>query len=581
MWWFLTEPARLLHERDAIDRLAAEDIGIENIRWRHGPNLALRVEADLRIDEEVRSVAMTYPLIYPNAPPAVCPIGELTEWDAHQYRSTGDLCLEYRADNWHPDLTGAVMLRSALTLMAADMGLTHQSGWALPSAHNVTPGQQVRWNLGRMNTTAAGQAKLSALTGPRPIVLYRAWGPASLMVTLVKMTEPNGSEWIDTSVPTEFIDEAKFPGLAVPVALDDERLDSINRHLKKDGNSLVLWMLFVGEPITDGNARILVLSLPTGLRAFHVYADSHKPFEYAIIAPDAGQRLPPRNAALAEKTFAILGCGSLGSKVAASLARSGARKFILVDPDVLTLGNLVRNDLDGGQAGASKADVVAERLKRVAAGVEVAAHKFMFGGQEPGSEGDSLVRAIGAADVIVDMTGDDGAFNYAASAAQFSQKAMCWGHVFGGGFGGLIARVRPGLDPNPFDARAMIAQWCDRPEFPEPPPADRDYGALSKDGPPMVADDADVSAIAAHFTRLVIDTAIGGDKSDYECSAYMIGLRKEWIFERPFDTWPIDLGTGLWINAAEVDPEVRDASLKMLMEILNAPETNDSSSADA
>ncbi|THJ45986.1 hypothetical protein E9536_40585 [Burkholderia sp. LS-044] len=73
-----------------------------------------------------------------------------------------DLCLEYREDNWHPDLNGAVMLRSALKLMAADLGITHTSGWALPSAHHVTDGQQICGNWCRMNMTAAGQVKLGS-----------------------------------------------------------------------------------------------------------------------------------------------------------------------------------------------------------------------------------------------------------------------------------------------------------------------------------------------------------------------------------------------------------------------------------
>ncbi|HEF5784381.1 hypothetical protein WK80_01360 [Burkholderia multivorans] len=37
--------------------------------------------------------------IFPSAPPVVRLVGETTEWGAHQYLVSGDLCLEYRADN--------------------------------------------------------------------------------------------------------------------------------------------------------------------------------------------------------------------------------------------------------------------------------------------------------------------------------------------------------------------------------------------------------------------------------------------------------------------------------------------------
>ncbi|OXH94260.1 hypothetical protein CA830_02610 [Burkholderia multivorans] len=67
------------------------------------------------------------------------------------------------------------MLRSALKLMAADLGITHTSGWALPSAHNVTHDQQIRGNWCRMNMTAAGQVRLATVTGTQSIKLHRCW----------------------------------------------------------------------------------------------------------------------------------------------------------------------------------------------------------------------------------------------------------------------------------------------------------------------------------------------------------------------------------------------------------------------
>ena len=59
----------------------------------------------------------------------------------------------------------------------------------------------------------------------------------------------------------------------------------------------------------------------------------------------------------------------------------------------------------------------------------------------------------------------------------------------------------------------------------------------------MIADDADVSQIAASLARLATDTLLAAPESSFEHSAYMIGLRKEWIFTGAFDVWPIDLGT--------------------------------------
>ena len=59
--------------------------------------------------------------------------------------------------------------------------------------------------------------------------------------------------------------------------------------------------------------------------------------------------------------MAIVGCGSLGSKLAVMLARSGVGKFLLVDDDVLFAGNLVRHDLDWREIATHKVDSVARQ----------------------------------------------------------------------------------------------------------------------------------------------------------------------------------------------------------------------------
>ena len=248
------------------------------------------------------------------------------------------------------------------------------------------------------------------------------------------------------------------------------------------------------------------------------------------------------NATLATKKVAILGAGSMGSKVAESLARSGVRKFVLMDEDVVMPGNMVRHALDWGAVGHHKVKALEDKLNLLAPGIEVKAWLFDLGGQNSVGLFDRMIAALTKCDLIVDATGSANAFNYASVVAVDHSKPMAWARVFGGGYGGLIARSRPGLEPAPTFARAAIDAWCTNPEFPKAPKEITDYGATGEGGEPMIADDADVSAIAAHFTRLIIDTLIAPEKSVFASSAYMIGLREEWIFKAAFDTRPIDLG---------------------------------------
>ncbi|MBN2304101.1 MAG: ThiF family adenylyltransferase [Anaerolineae bacterium] len=67
---------------------------------------------------------------------------------------------------------------------------------------------------------------------------------------------------------------------------------------------------------------------------------------------------------LRTRTVGIVGLGSGGSFVAVSLAMSGVGHFILVDNDVLELGNVVRHAADARYVGQPKVEAVADLIKR-------------------------------------------------------------------------------------------------------------------------------------------------------------------------------------------------------------------------
>lgn len=67
---------------------------------------------------------------------------------------------------------------------------------------------------------------------------------------------------------------------------------------------------------------------------------------------------------LQEKTVTIIGCGSVGSGVAALLAKSGIGNLNLVDPEVLRAENISRHELGLADVGLHKAYALAERLRK-------------------------------------------------------------------------------------------------------------------------------------------------------------------------------------------------------------------------
>ncbi|MCY1040636.1 ThiF family adenylyltransferase [Corallococcus sp. bb12-1] len=67
----------------------------------------------------------------------------------------------------------------------------------------------------------------------------------------------------------------------------------------------------------------------------------------------------------------LLGAGSLGSAVAELLVRGGVTRLVIVDPEVVEAGNLVRHTLDLMDVGTSKAHALAGRLRSISPDLQV------------------------------------------------------------------------------------------------------------------------------------------------------------------------------------------------------------------
>jgi hypothetical protein len=107
----------------------------------------------------------------------------------------------------------------------------------------------------------------------------------------------------------------------------------------------------------------------------------------------------------------------------------------------------------------------------------------------------------------------------------------------------MIARARPGRDPNPLAVRdAYHAHLATLPDAPLRNAAGYD----GNEEQPLVAYDSDVGLVATALTRLAIDTALSRDSSIFPYSVYLLGMRREWIFEAPFDTRPVDVQGQGW-----------------------------------
>jgi len=551
MSWFERRPRRLTHEREALESLRQEG-WVKAVDWVIDAQAGtVHANIDFEAGGQVRVGRLEYPFVYPSVPPRLVPREEGQRWSQHQW-GTRELCLQIRADTWLKSFDGADMLRSARHLLDTE-GAIDEAGrpGVVPSEHRFTEGQLLRWEYARLVLSDELMSEVQRRgAGVWVLDLRTSFFENSCVSLGVGISGSSEHDrWTDPTIPSSVGQAERGTGRIAIIERGDARFQALT---SRDMSCEERWAAFSSISF---NGYGIVVGLLEG-RVIAKFLGRENASDIIKILMDKQQRLPVRNAVLAGKRVAILGCGSMGSKVAASLARTGVADFFLVDSDVLKAGNLVRNELDWGEVGAHKADALAERLKRINAQVKVDRWLNQLGGQTSVEALTTCLNSLKACDLIVETTGSGQGFVYASAVSEDEGVPMVWGRVFGGGFGGYIARSRPGIEASPLDVRNHIYHWFQTPGFPEPPAdAGIDYAAGPDDQAPMVADDADVSVISAHLTHFAVDALQGATKSEYPHSVYVIGLRKEWLFEQPFDTRPIDVSGVMTSNVAEAEKD--------------------------
>ncbi len=545
MTWWLFQQNRAGAERIAIADLEEQVPWLTNVKWRLASGLHLVADFDIIHLGEPIGFTITYPNFFPDMPPQVCPREEV-QLSRHQYGPGGELCLEYRPDNWEPSVTGAMMIESAYRLLTTEQPEVNVRS-EVESAHRVTIAQLARTETLRFLLPSRLVPHLALLPQdvPHELVVEELYSATHYLCRVKRLGDEENPIF---SEPAHFSSSFTRPGFAINVSPSSELQMSATYDFLEAFAGSVQSDELAGRIRTydkeqtflfykNGISKLLSLAAGSGRR--HV-------FDYRTIPlPNDQPRLSKEYEALSEKKVAILGCGSVGSKVASSLARSGVASFVLIDGDLLLPGNVVRHDLDNRSVGLNKPDAVKARILDINPVGSVTVRRVLLGGQESSASAEAALESISQCDLIVDATADAQIFNLCASVALTYKKPLVWAEVFAGGIGGLVARSRPDVDPTPHAARRQIATWCSEHGVPWDDSSIQ-YDLTRDDLPPLIADDADVTVIAAHLTRMTVDV-LTREETIFPNSAYLIGLKQEWIFSAPFDTWPIDLITeGDW-----------------------------------
>jgi molybdopterin/thiamine biosynthesis adenylyltransferase len=527
------QPQRMAREKRQLEALARGESWFRMQDWSATAAGDLEVRFTLKLLNGTFDGVLAYPRFFPDVPAFIRPLRKGESWSGHQYLGSGVLCLERGPDNWDPSVTGVDLVRSANKLLWSEvLHILLPDAAPAPSRHHLTPGQAVRGEPRRFLLTSEFAEHLAAGAAGSLWLLETA--TTRLGDAEVTLPTAVGAEPLQRLTYAPALAGAE-PGRGWAIAVQD-----LPRAKVATLADLAAFAGGAGKLPDDlHNKTVVVCSASRFIRAFALSASGGLS-ELAVIDASSvdANRLPADYAKLGAMVIAVVGLGSLGSKIAVSLARSGARKFALLDADVLLPQNLVRNDLDWRDVGFAKVEATAERIRLVAPGAEVLALSLEVAGQENPHATAQLAELIGTCDLVVDATANPDTFVMLAALCKRAGVALTWGEVFAGGFGALMARSRPGLDADPLSIRAHVFGTMGTMQ-PVPRVEARRY-ALDVAGRVLVAGDAEVSHLAAAMTAFAVDAVCRRDASEYPVAAYLLGFKRFWEFKAPFDTIPIE-----------------------------------------
>ncbi len=556
MWW-LVDRVRLAHELRGLTELEAEGW----LKLEPAPS----DDCDLVFDATITAAGADYPFrlvfprVFPQVPAWVAPTDGVARLSHHQFGAGGSLCLEVGPDNWTPAMTGVDVLRSAYKLLRTENPLGEGERGEVESGH-----QNAAFQIG-LETIAVlveeevmTRLKAGLLFDPRavhwcgpgdafPIFLSdarsRAEGAQPPPVTDINTIHPLP---VFQSMEAAPVGDLTLESLITAGAFDLDGREA----LRQPKRALVVF---------GGDAPV-VFSVDTVGRVVR------RP--WARLKQEAGVR-SGATAERAKSRVAIIGAGSVGSKLAETLTRSGVRHLHLTDGDVLLPANLERNALDWHDVGVRKVEAVRARLEMIAPGVEVQVEASNLNWQTSARVHAAIVENISGAAVIVDATGDPGASLMLGAVAAGAGKPFVSIEVFEGGLGVLVAACVPARDPSYAQARANFLAWCDEQggEFPARPT--RPYEGSDQDGAPIVADDAAVTVAVGHAARTILDI-LDGKPAPRARAWQLVGLRDEWVFATFGPYIGVDVGEPAR-PPQSADPATEAFVRARLKELFNAP----------
>lgn len=566
MAWWEKDLARVASELASLDKIVSEGWFTATRTYLDSGRLA--VEGAIEAHGAEYPVRLIFPNHFPLAPAWVVPQDPEAHWSLHQYGKGGPLCLELRPDNWSPSACGADVVRSAYNLLRLENPLGEGARGEVPNDHQIAEFQRYAFGFqpvlvgeGCARRIIDGLAEeLSAfrwVTGKStfPSYLYDKEDKAG------PMSPPEPDAWTGRQVLRVQVIDGRPPD---PLPKTREEISEACKEIVPSDESTPSLVLFVDGTTIE---PICILSNDLIVR------------RELLILPDDGGSRAGRLDELTEKAVAIVGLGSVGSKVAESLVRSGVR-VILIDGDVMLPGNLERHSLDWRDVGFRKVEAMRRRLGNIRPQPPLLDIEVNLNWQHSPDRYALITSLIGLSHLVVDATGDVATTLLVASIAHAAGKPFLSTEVFEGGIGCLIARSLPGQDAPYAHGRASFLSFCEGQQATPPAPSGLPYGALAENGAVIFADDGSVTVAAGYTARIAVDLLT--NELDVDSPAWLlIGLKKGWLFTGA--THVIGLHTPWSNGSTSISDDQANEGVERARALVSSllPEAADANSSDA
>ncbi len=242
-------------------------------------------------------------------------------------------------------------------------------------------------------------------------------------------------------------------------------------------------------------------------------------------------------AILEGKCVLFVGCGSVGSYAAALLARSGVRKFRLVDPDCVSAANLSRTTFVARDIGTPKVAALARHLTSICGDLEIDDRAADL----RASPDEEIETWIGDADLVFAAT-DHPPTQARLAALSYHRVPALFAGVYALGLGGEVLWTYPDLTPCYACVLGSVRGAN------APPRGHTDYGRATGQlagEPALGIDILHVTVCAAKIAMALLLNG-GGDRLtqilDPSRSVLFVGNEVGWIWREPFET--------VWAHAA-------------------------------